>query len=55
MENAYLQNPYFLELADRLKACHDQKKELEAELKQVNAEISRLDEELSGLMLWLRQ
>ena len=50
MENAYLQNPYFLELADRLKSCHDQKKALEAELKQVNAEISRLDEELSGLM-----
>ena len=51
MENAYMQNPYFLELADRLKACHDQKKALEVELKQVNAEISRLDEELSSLML----
>lgn len=50
MENAYIQNPYFLELADQLKACHDQKKALEAELKQVNAEISRLDKDLSDLM-----
>ena len=50
MENTYMQNPYFLELADRLKACHDRKKAVETELKQVNAEISRLDKTLSDLM-----
>ena len=50
MENTYLQNPYFLELADQLKAAHDRKKMLEAELKQVNAEISGLDDTLTSLM-----
>jgi len=50
MENTYMENPYFLELADHLKAAHERKKELEAEIKQVNAEISRLDETLSSLM-----
>lgn len=50
MENAYMENPYFLELADQLKAAHDRKKALEAELKQVNAEISGLDDTLTSVM-----
>ena len=50
MENTYMENPYFLELADQLKAAHDRKKALEAELKQVNAEISRLDDTLTSVM-----
>lgn len=50
MENAYMENPFFLELADQLKALHDRKKTLEENLRQVNAEIRRLDAALSGLM-----
>ena len=50
MENAYMENPYFLELADQLKALYDQKKELEAELKQINAEIRATEKPLSDLM-----
>jgi chromosome segregation ATPase len=38
------------ELADRLKAAKDRKKELDAQLKETNAEIMELDTALSDLM-----
>ena len=45
-----MESKEIFELADRLKACKDKKKELEAETKLVNAEIEELDKQLSDAM-----
>lgn len=45
-----MQNSEVLQLAAKLKAAKDKKKELEAEVKAVNAEIEQLDAELSDKM-----
>lgn len=43
-------NNQIFELADRLKAAKDRKKELDAQVKETNAEIEQLDSQLSDLM-----
>ena len=43
-------NNQIFELADRLKAAKDRKKELDAHVKETNAEIEQLDSQLSDLM-----
>ncbi len=43
-------NNEIFEMADRLKAARDRKKDLDAEIKAVNAEIEQLDQELSDAM-----
>ena len=50
MENRTAISAELFELADRLKACKDRKKELEEQVKAVNAEIDALDLELSEAM-----
>ena len=45
-----MENTQIFELADQLKACKEQKKELDAQVKEVIAEIDRLDLALSDAM-----
>lgn len=45
-----MENKQIFEMADRLKALQEQKKDLEAQAKALGAEITELDEQLSDAM-----
>jgi phage host-nuclease inhibitor protein Gam len=45
-----MENTRIFEMADRLKALQEQKKDLEAQVKALGAEITELDEQLSDAM-----
>lgn len=45
-----MENKKIFEMADRLKALKEKKKDLDAQMKEVNAEIGELDEQLSDAM-----
>lgn len=45
-----MENAQIFEMADRLKAAKELKKDLDAQVKTVNAEIEQLDRDLSDAM-----
>ena len=45
-----MENAQIFEMADRLKAAKELKKDLDAQLKAVNAEIEQIDHDLSDAM-----